>query len=288
MGARIRIGNQTALSAATMWAPFEFAVAQGFDAFEWFEDKKTNADGSIRGWDAAELNFSARWAICDLGRNHDIRFSVHAPWDANPVSTGQIERLRRSIDFARDIGAGIVNLHLYLEQGVAAYVRAVLKLLPYAEKAGVRLTLENTPITAPEDVNATFREMRALGGSSGSEVGLCLDIGHAYLCAATRRNFVAYFDALAGVPISYLHVHENHGDADSHLPLFTGPAGSDDTDLRALLTRLLQRGFTGAMILEQWPGNPAVLVESRRRLLSLLSATQQAANCTPEHACSLA
>jgi sugar phosphate isomerase/epimerase len=278
MGARIRIGNQTALSAATMMAPFEFAVAQGFDAFEWFEDKKVNADGSIRGWDAGDLALPARYAIRDMGRSHDVRFSVHAPWDANPVSTGQAARLRRSIDLARDIGAGIMNLHLYLEQGVAAYVRAVLELLPYAEKAGVRLTLENTPITPPAEVNATFRELRALGGSSGSEIGLCLDIGHAYLCTATRRNFVAYFDALAEVPISYLHVHENHGDTDSHLPLFTGPARSDDTDLRALLTRLLQRGFTGAMILEQWPGDPTLLVESRRRLLSLLAATQQAAN----------
>lgn len=276
MGTRIRIGNQTAIAAATMLTPFEFAIAHGFDAFEWFEDKKINADGSIRGWNAGDLDLPTRLVIRDMGRSHDIRFSVHAPWDANPVSSGQLARLQRSIDLARDIGAGIVNLHLYLEQGVAAYVSAVLELLPYAEKAGVRLTLENTPITPPAEVNATFRELRALGGNSGGEIGLCLDIGHAYLCTATRRNFVAYFDALTKVPISYMHVHENHGDTDSHLPLFTGPAGSDDTNLRALLARLLQRGFAGVMILEQWPGNPTVLVESRRRLLDLLAATQQA------------
>ena len=36
----VRLGNQTSCWAATPFEPFEFALASGFDAFEWFPDKK--------------------------------------------------------------------------------------------------------------------------------------------------------------------------------------------------------------------------------------------------------
>ena len=71
---------------------------------------------------------------------------------------------------------------------------------------------------------------------------MCLDIGHANLCQATRNQFLRYLDGLdPAVPIIHLHVHENFGDSDSHLTLFTGPAGVDDSGVRAFLERLRQR-----------------------------------------------
>ena len=101
---------------------------------------------------------------------------------------------------------------------------------------------------------------------------MCLDMGHANLCGATRNDFIRYLDGLAlEVPIVHLHVHENYGDADSHLPLFTGPAGVDDAGVRAFLERLRRRDYRGAMILEQWPNPPRFLVEAAARLWELLS-----------------
>src|SRR5947209_6292522 len=41
----ISIGNQTAFSAASLMEPFEYALANGFDAFEWFPDKKESGAG---------------------------------------------------------------------------------------------------------------------------------------------------------------------------------------------------------------------------------------------------
>jgi hypothetical protein len=72
------------------------------------------------------------------------------------------------------------------------------------------------------------------------------------------------------VPIIHLHLHENHGDRDSHLTLFTGPAGRDPAGLSALLERLARRGFSGSGILEQWPQPPELLVQARDRLLELV------------------
>jgi hypothetical protein len=46
-----RIGNQSSFSAVPITLPFEYAVAHGFDAFEWFPDKRGNA-----GWDENDLS----------------------------------------------------------------------------------------------------------------------------------------------------------------------------------------------------------------------------------------
>jgi phosphoglucan,water dikinase len=271
MSERIRIGNQTAISCGDRMGPFLFALRHGFDAFEWFADRKTNADGSVMGWDEADMDAAARAWIRDTGRDHGVLFTVHAPWQANPLHPGAADLLIRSIDFARDIGAALVNLHLYMDEGAERYVRSLGPVIRHAADAGLRLTVENTPHTTPEDFNATFATLRELEPERAAHVGMCLDIGHANLCATTRNNYVRFLDELAPeVPITHLHVHENYGDADSHLTLFTGPSRVNDAGVRAFLERLRRREYRGAMILEQWPRPPELLIEAANRLRALL------------------
>ena len=52
----IRIGNQTAFMAATPIEPFVYAVENGFDAFEWFPDKKETG----AGWDVSDIDEEMR------------------------------------------------------------------------------------------------------------------------------------------------------------------------------------------------------------------------------------
>jgi len=102
---------------------------------------------------------------------------------------------------------------------------------------------------------------------------MCLDVGHANLYAGTRNDYLAYVDSLsADVVISHVHLHENWGDADSHLPLFTGPAERDASGITGLVGRLVQRGFAGCIVLEQWPDPPALLDIARQRLDELFAA----------------
>jgi sugar phosphate isomerase/epimerase len=268
---RIRIGNQTAISCADPLGPFEFALRHGFDAFEWFEDKKRHPDGSAAGWDESDMDAAARARIRAAGRDHNVLFTVHAPWQANPLHADGVPPLLRSIDFARDIGADLVNLHLSMDDGAAGFVRALAPVLHYAAAAGLRVSIENTPHTAPADFNDTFALLAAVADVPPGAVGMCLDIGHANLSRQTHNQFVRYLDELAPeVPLIHLHVHENYGDADSHLTLFTGPSRSDDAAVRAFLDRLRARDYRGAMILEQWPNPPSLLVEAATRLRELL------------------
>jgi sugar phosphate isomerase/epimerase len=268
----IRIGNQTAISCAAPLEPFVFALRKGFTAFEWFADKKRDHDGRTHGWDESDMSATARFAIRRAGRAHDMRFTVHAPWQANPLQPQGALALARSIDFARDIGAGLVNLHLYLDAGVEGYVTALLPVLGYAAQADVSLSIENTPATAPKHFNQLFAALHARNATANGAVGMCLDLGHANLCRATPNDYLRFLDDLSPeVPVIHLHVHENYGDADSHLTLFTGPSRSSDAGIRGFLERLHRRAYQGVMILEQWPAPPDLLTQAAVRLQALLN-----------------
>jgi sugar phosphate isomerase/epimerase len=269
----IHIGNQTAISCTTPMEPFEFALRHGFDAFEWFADKKWDADGIAHGWEEPDIDAATRAWIRESGERHGITYTVHAPWQSNPLHADGVEHLRRSIDFARDIGAGLVNLHLYMDNGAEGYARALEPVIRHAGLNGIRLSIENTPHTTPDDFNATFVCIREWDLAPPGAVGMCLDIGHANLCLATHNDYIGYIDQLApAIPLIHLHAHENYGDADSHLTLFTGPARENDAGIRALVSRLRQRRFQGAIILEQWPDPPSLLVDAATRLRELLNA----------------
>ena len=270
---RIRIGNQTACAASQALDPFHFALDNGFDAFEWFSDKKYEYSGLTRGWEESDFDAQERSRIRGIGKDRDMLYSVHAPWQANPLYSDGAGLLMRSLDFARDIGARLVNLHLYMENGANEYVRAMRPVLQYAKQLHVGISIENTPLTSPADFNEVFSQLRSSGELELNTLGMCLDIGHANLCESTRNDFIRYIDGLSpDVPIIHLHVHENYGDRDSHLPLFTGPAGHDDTAIRALLGRMLKRKYDGAMILEQWPHPSYLLTNAARGLKGLLDA----------------
>ncbi len=251
--------------------PFQFALQHGFDAFEWFADKKPRPGGGSAGWEEADIDAGTRAWVREAGKAHDVCFTVHAPWQANPLYAEGAERLSHSIDFAHDIGAGMVNLHLYMEEGAEGYAAALTPVIRHAMAAGLRLSIENTPHTTPADFNHTFALLAAQKVAPPGAVGMCLDIGHANLCQETRNDFLRYMDLLSfAVPIIHLHVHENYGDADSHLTLFTGPSRFDDRGIRGFLRRLRRRDYGGVMILEQWPNPPELLIDAARRLRTLL------------------
>jgi len=259
----LRIGNQSAFSASPWTLPFDFALQHGFDAFEWFPDKKP--DGA--GFAAGDVSPSQRHELRARARDAGISLSVHAPIHADPIR--HPKDLDDSLRLAVDLGAGLLDTHLEDPAHVEEFAQALLPLVQRCSISGVKLAIENTPRTSPEDVNRLFALLpRSRNGEP--HVGLCLDVGHANLNASTRNDYLAFFDRLsAEVPIIHLHLHENHGDRDSHLVLFTGPAGRDPAGVIGLLDRLTMRNFSGNAILEQWPQPPELLLAARERLAEM-------------------
>lgn len=68
---------------------------------------------------------------------------MDAPWQANPLHQSGAERLTNSIDFACDIGAALVNLHLYMEEGAQRYVDTLRPVLTHAVARNMRVSIEN-------------------------------------------------------------------------------------------------------------------------------------------------
>ena len=97
----VRIGNQTSCSVPSR-VTYEFALRHGFDAFEWFSDR-----GPSGGWREADMDAGQRRGLRDEAGGRGVRFSVHAPHAANPVHPEGAAEIRRSIDFAGDVAAGI-------------------------------------------------------------------------------------------------------------------------------------------------------------------------------------
>ncbi len=266
---RIRIGNQTAFSASYTTEPFEYAVETGFDAFEWFPDRHENGGG----WDEESLDTDTRRYIRDTAAKYDIALSVHAPLDADPITPEKRERLYKTIEFAGDIGATLLNIHLNASNGIDAYVKAIMPIMKDLADNDMGLSIENTPLTGPEEFNKLFSLLKKVTGAVSEDTGMCFDLGHANLQASTRNDYISFMDRLdSHIPITHVHMHENYGDFDSHLPIFTGPAAYSDDGIRGLLKRLIQRGFSGSIILEQWPEPLDLLDHAHFRLCCIFNS----------------
>src|SRR5262249_4893370 len=148
------------------------------------------------------------------------------------------------------LGAAVVNIHLYVEEGIDAYVKAIAPLLQRLPDLDLKLSFENTPLTSPQNFNELFTRLRQVHASASERVGMCLDLGHANLCDQTRNDYLRFMDLLGPeVPLIHIHLHENWGDRDSHLPIFTGPSARDAHGVEGFIDRIVKRGFSGSVIL---------------------------------------
>ncbi len=276
----ISIGNQTAFSAATPVEPFEYAVENGFKAFEWFPDKDSNSGA---GWEEGDFNSETRRYIRDRALKQGIHLSVHAPWWVNPLESGSDKRFFESLLFACDINASIINLHLYTDYGIDAYIKAITSYIKHLKALPIRLSIENTPLTTPEDLNELYAGLLEIENLNISDVGICLDLGHANLCAATRNNFLDFIDRLERhVPIIHIHLHENYGDEDSHLTLFTGPSAQNAAGIQGFVDRIKTRNYSGAIIMEQWPNPTSLLNQAYDRLYQMIKTGSMTADKKPD------
>src|SRR5205814_6657758 len=144
-------------------------------------------------------------------------------------------------------------------EGAERFARALRWVLRLTAEAHLQLALENTVYTGPDDFNRFFEALHQGLDFPVAHAGMCFDLGHANLYGPTRNDYWRFLDGLSEqVPIIHLHLHENYGDRDSHLALFTGPSRDNTAGLLGLIDRLARRGFAGCAILEQWPRPPSL------------------------------
>ena len=87
----------------------------------------------------------------------------------------------------------------------------------------------------PQDLQLLIQQVKA------PKVGVCLDVGHA---TAANQDWKEFFSVL-GERIMHLHVHDNCGFVDEHLPI-----GQGNIDYLGFIPKIEQLGYTGAIALE--------------------------------------
>jgi len=99
------------------------------------------------------------------------------------------------------------------EQWTANSVETWQWLAPAVNARGARLMLENVYERSPDDLLEVFQSIHP------GPIGCCLDIGHQAVFSPTPLS--EWIGRLAPF-IEHLHIHDNHGDHDAHLPVGSG------------------------------------------------------------------
>jgi sugar phosphate isomerase/epimerase len=207
-------------------------------------------------------------------------FSFHAPF-ANDIDISSpdlatrehaLDEILRAVDAAVLLGVHYFVIHpgpensdipsreermVRIENVVSVLNRVAIR----CSESGIKCVLENK---LPHLLFGNSSDIVwILGALDTNEVGACLDTGHAFL-AGDLYNLVYKL----GPYLRMLHVHDNKGHNDEHLP-----PGEGRIEWGAFTRELVQVGFHGAMILEIGAGtNPAETMTRARRGRSFLRA----------------
>jgi sugar phosphate isomerase/epimerase len=196
---------------------------------------------------------------------YGLGVSIHGPiWDLNPSSwIPQVRELalkymRKSIDVCSALGGEIVVVHPgrcpfpqvagFLSPAKDRFLSFTRKALKHARSRGVRLALENFPSNAefpyssPEEMLPLVQELDGLG--------ITFDVGHAFLNKRWQKlsspeKRIAREIELVGKYIVNIHLHDNHGERDDHLP-----PGEGVINFRPIITAMKKVGYDGLVTVE--------------------------------------
>jgi sugar phosphate isomerase/epimerase len=146
-------------------------------------------------------------------------------------------------------------------EGLARFSEACGLLADFAAGRMVRLCLEHCPGKALPSAVATLDLLERIGHEN---LGLLLDVGH---CLISRED-PATVIAQAKERLFYVHLDDNDGVNDLHLPLLKGCL--TEQTLRATLASLQSAGYAGGLSLELRAENAEPLRVGKELLHRLL------------------
>jgi sugar phosphate isomerase/epimerase len=192
-----------------------------------------------------EINHRRLTRLQAVLADRPLRYTMHAPAALNlfdRVRPDLHERLfQSSIEVAAAIGAEILvydagrrlpgRVDVFDLEALLAHERSSLRRFGgHAAEHGIRIAVENltpaaeatasmpdTPLPYGADLRRLAEHVAAVDNAA---VGICLDIGHAYLFETVTRGFLLEAVAAAAPWTAHLHIHDNFGwpEATVHMP----------------------------------------------------------------------
>lgn len=181
------------------------------------------------------------------------------------IRRASLEEMLASLQTAAGLGAAKVVFHPGAIRGMAQFVpetagkfglESLDAICHRAHDLGVSLYIENMfpfygAFFEPEDYRFVFEHY--------PEMQMTLDTGHAHIGSPggnRLRQFVKHF----GPRIQHLHISDNNGRADEHLP-----PGKGSVDFQWLVRNLKKIGFQGTVTFEIFTNHDSDLKSSRDR-----------------------
>ncbi|MFA5335622.1 MAG: sugar phosphate isomerase/epimerase family protein [Candidatus Omnitrophota bacterium] len=211
----------------------------------WISGKGINceiyADGAaLDSCNAGEIDI-----INKTFEEHGLKKIIHGPFlDLNPGSRDRgirdltLERFKRVFELCEKLKTGHVVLHtgfdpIFYKDASHLFLNLCVPVWEEAVKAasdkGITIALENSIDPDPEIVVGILEQIKS------PNLEACFDAGHYYAFGK-----MSPFDALKWYPdnmIGEMHLSDNKGDFDSHLPL-----GEGDLDFRGLIRAVREKG----------------------------------------------
>ncbi|MDI9619719.1 MAG: sugar phosphate isomerase/epimerase [Candidatus Nezhaarchaeota archaeon] len=182
------------------------------------------------------LNVKRLNELISLKLSYSLDYLVHAPFDGLNIATPQrslrkasLKLVKKSMHAAHELEAKLIVVHPGFRSPLD-YVKPettwgvfleVLKLLDKeANDLDIHVGVENMPLDSHALLRTHKDALRLLGFiSSLNRVRLTLDLGHSNTVSADE---VKEFISALGNNIIHVHVHDNNGKIDEHLPVGSG------------------------------------------------------------------
>jgi sugar phosphate isomerase/epimerase len=152
----------------------------------------------------------------DMGRSGAHPVNIVHPEKSRRIDA--MDEVKRALEVAELIPYGTLVLHVgergsgegaeYSQRAVEHAVTAIEHLKAFAAPLGVRLALENIL----NDITTAGHLLEILATGHLSNVGVCLDTGHANIAGGVRPVIAALRPHIVTT-----HIHDNAGEKDEHL-----------------------------------------------------------------------
>lgn len=269
-----KIGMASCALMASDWlGALKAAAANGFEAFEItcvFPSAEVESPSREQIEEAREVLRASGMEVC-----------LHAPFfELNPaafspgIRRASVEILKKSADFCAAVGGKTLILH----SGTRTYepieglpdeenpllkmqwehnIAALQEVNGYANGLGIVVCLENIGFNS---LDQSFQDLLEMRNAVGSSLQFALDFGHARLHEGIEKGIL-----FLGEQIRHIHLHDNFGKKDDHLPL--GDGDGDFTPYKDFL-----RSFPHIITLEvlTLKNDLGPVLRSRSSLLDLI------------------
>jgi sugar phosphate isomerase/epimerase len=193
----------------------------------------------------------------ELSSSYELQYSIHAPYadtnlaaDDDLIREWVLKRIRASIRFASELDAKYLIIHPGWTTATERFMRgrswdlnlrSLYWLLRYAGDYGVNCLMENVPNPTPY-LLVSVDDFQLFNEEMDPPMNLVLDVAHAHLQGEVFDFIDNFRDK-----IKHVHVSDNWGETDEHLPL-----GEGNINWGKVIDALQDAGFDGWIVIESY------------------------------------